>query len=152
MRKTTSMRKTRKKTRKRSGARDAVRLARAIAWAFVFLGLLGVAAVPAAARKKDTQPSFALIAGTVFRDSGFALSGAEVFVKPSPEEAPKLKVKLVKTISDPRGEFAIRVPAAPMRYTVRVKAPGFREQSKPVSISGDERVDVFFHLEAELKK
>ncbi len=148
MRKTTS----RRKTRRRSGARAAVRLARAIAWAFVFLGLMGVAGVPAAARKKDKPPSFALIAGTVFRDSGFALPGAEVSVKPSPEGAPHLKIKSVKTMSDPRGEFAIRVPAAPMRDTVRVKAPGFREQSKPVSISGDERVDVFFHLEPELKK
>jgi hypothetical protein len=146
------MRKTRKKTRKRSGAKAAVRIARAIAWAFVLVGLLGVAAVPGAAKKKDKQPSFALIAGTVFRDSGFALPGAEVSVKPLPEEAPKPKIQSVKTMSDPRGEFAIRVPAVPMRYTVRVKAPGFREQSKPVSISGDERVDVFFHMEAELKK
>jgi hypothetical protein len=113
--------------------------------------LIGVAGVPAA-RKKDRQPSFALIAGTVFRDSGFALPGAEISVKPSPEGVPKLKIKSVKTMSDPRGEFAIRVPAVPMRYTVKVKAPGFREQSKSVSISGDERVDVFFHLEAELKK
>jgi hypothetical protein len=146
------MGKMRKKTRKRSGARAAVRLARAITWALVFLGLLGVAETPAAARKKDKQQPFALIAGTVFRDSGLALPGAEVFVKPSPEGAPTPKIQSVKTISDPRGEFAIRVPAVPMRYTVRVKAPGFREQSKPVSISGDERVDVFFHLEAESKK
>ena len=147
------MRKTRRrKTRRRSGVRAAVPLVRAIAWAFVFLGLIGVAGAPAAAKKKDKQTSFALIAGTVFRDSGFALPGAEVYVKPSPDGATKLKVRPVKTMSDPRGEFAIRVPAAPMRYTVRVKAQGFREQSKPVSISGDERVDVFFHLEPELKK
>lgn len=152
MRKTTSMERTRKKTRKPSGARTAVRLARAVAWTFLFLGLLSVAGIPAAARKKAKQASFALIAGTVFRDSGFALPGAEVSVKPSPEGAPNPKIRSVETMSDPRGEFAIRVPAAPMRYTVRVKARGFREQSKPVSISGDERVDVFFHLEAELKK
>jgi hypothetical protein len=151
MRKTTSTKRTRKKTKKPSGVRTAAGLARAIAWTFLLLGLLGVAGVRAAG-KKVKQPSFALIAGTVFRDSGFALPGAEVSLKPTPEGAAKPKIRSVKTISDRRGEFAMRVPAAPMRYTVRVKAQGFREQSKPVSISGDERVDVYFHLEAELKK
>lgn len=145
------MEKTRRK-RRRSGARAAARLARAFAWAIAILGLIGLAGVPSAAKKKDKQQTFAIIAGTVFRDSGFALPGADVSLKATPEGPSAMKVKPQKLVSDPRGEFVFRVPAAPMRYTVSVKAQGFREQSKPASITGDERVDVFFHLEAELKK
>ena len=141
------MEKTRRKKRK-SGVRAAAHLA----WAFAFLGLICVAGVPAAAKKKDKQQPFALVAGTVFRDTGFALRGAEVSLIATPEGSSKIKVKPQKLVSDARGEFVFKVPAAPMRYTLSVKAQGFREQSKPASITGDERVDVFFHLEAELKK
>jgi len=144
------MKRKRRKT-KRSGANAAVRFANALVWACFLMGVAGVGVV-AAAKKPDKQEPFALIAGTVFRDTGFALAGAEVSLKPTPEGPSSVKVKPAKIISSPRGEFAFRVPAAPMRYTVGVKAHGFREQSKPVSISGDERVDVFFRLEAESKK
>jgi hypothetical protein len=57
------------------------------------------------------------------------------------------KSKPLKYVSDARGEFAVRLPAVPMSYTVTVKAAGFREQEKQVAISGEERVDVFFRLE-----
>lgn len=116
------------------------------------LGVAGIAVAPAIAKKKDKSEPFALVAGTVFREPGFALPGAEVSLKPEPDAQSTVKVKPAKLISSPRGEFVFRVPAAPMRYTVSVKAQGFREQSKPVTISGDERVDVFFRLETESKK
>ncbi len=148
MRKATSKRRMRTKTR-RSGV--SVGLARVLIRVCVLLGVAAIAVFPAAAGKRDKQEPFALIAGTVFRDTGFALPGAEVSLKPTPEGPSAVKVKNAKMVSTPRGEFVFRVPAAPMRYTVSVKARGFREQTKPVSITGDERVDVFFRLEAESK-
>ena len=101
----------------------------------------------AAAGKKKSEEKFAVVAGTVFRETGFTLRGAEVRL----DAEPPAKIKPMKTLSDPRGEFAFRVPAAPMRYNVSVKAAGFRPQAKKASVSGDERVDVFFQLEAETK-
>ena len=113
------------------------------------LGLAG--GVSAAGKKPARQEPFALIAGTVFRDTGFALPGAEVTVKTEPGAQNNVKFKPLKLETNHRGEFVTRVLALPKRYTVTVKARGFRPQSKTVVISGDERVDVFFHLEAEPK-
>lgn len=113
---------------------------------------LGMLLAPAAAGKdkpKKQQMSWALIAGTVFRDSGFSLAGAEVVVTSVPDPNSSVKIKKIKVVSDARGEFAIRVPVVSMRYTVSVKASGLRAQEKPVSIVGEERVDVFFRLERE---
>jgi hypothetical protein len=102
----------------------------------------------AAETKKGSQ-AYALIAGSVFRDTGFSLPGAEVEVTAAPEPGVKPKMKKTRAVSDARGEFAIRVPAAPMRYTVSVKAKGFRPQEKSAEINADERVDLFFRLEPE---
>jgi len=92
-----------------------------------------------------------LIAGSVFRDSGFSLPGAELTVEATPETKSPVKFKRIKVVTDARGEFAIRVPAAPMRYTVSVKAAGYRIDRKEVSIQGEERVDLVFRLEPESK-
>ena len=131
----TSMKRKRKRTR---GSRLA--------------GLLAALAVAAlAARAADGKnrktASFALIAGSVFRDSGFSLPGAELTL----EAAPPAKFKRIKIVTDARGEFAVRVPAAPMRYTVSVKAGGYRPDRKEVSVQGEERVELFFRLEPEPK-
>jgi len=82
------------------------------------------------AETKKGPQAYALISGSVFRDTGFSLPGAEVEVSAAPEPGIKPKVKKTRAVSDARGEFAIRVPAAPMRYTVSVKAKGFRPQEK----------------------
>jgi hypothetical protein len=100
-----------------------------------------------AEKNKKKEESYALIAGTVFRQSGFTLRGAEVTVTPEPERPKTRKLKKIKVVSDSRGEFAVRVPTDPMRYTVSVKAPGFHDQEKIVNIQGDQRIDVFFQLE-----
>jgi len=100
-------------------------------------------------KPKKGQEPYALIAGTVFRDTGFSLPGADVTVIPAPEAGSRAKVKKIKAISDARGEFAVRVPAVPMRYTVGVKASGYRAQDKSISITADERVELFFRLEPE---
>jgi len=121
------------------------------------LGIIGICAclvmsLPGGAispDEKKTEP-YALIAGTVFRESGLSLSGAEVRVTLLPdgqEKRKSKKAKPIRVVSDARGEFAIRVPARPVRYTVSVKASGHLAQEKQVSIQGNERVDLFFRLE-----
>ncbi len=89
-----------------------------------------------------------MIAGTVFREPGFALPGAELTLAPDPEANPPSKYKKQKALSDGRGEFAFRVPAAPMRYHLHVEARGYESDTKEIAIRGDERVDVSFRLAA----
>ena len=85
----------------------------------------------------------------MFQDVGSLLRGAQVTLRPDPENGPPPKGRPLRAVTDQRGEFAFRVPAGPMRYNVSVKAPGFRAQEKIVSVSGDERVDVFIRLERD---
>jgi len=110
-----------------------------------------IAGTLAAAGKSGKPEPFALIAGSVFRDTGFSLAGAELTVEPAPGAKAPPKFKRIKTVTDARGEFAVRVPAAPVRYTVSVKAPRYRLDKKEVSIQGEERVELFFRLEPETK-
>lgn len=104
-------------------------------------------------KNKSAKQLYAVIAGTVFRDSGLTLRGAEVSVTPEAGSQRAGKSKKRSVVTDARGEFAIRVPAPPgepptaLRYTVKVEALGFKPQMKDVSVSGDERIDVFFQLE-----
>jgi hypothetical protein len=113
--------------------------------------LLCHAAAPAAdgrsQRQKRSQETYAIVAGTVFREDGRVLAGASVSLKPDPETGASPKGKPLTAPSDGRGEFAFRVPAGPMRYTVTVKAPGYKTQDKAASIVADERADVFFQME-----
>lgn len=94
---------------------------------------------------------YAIVAGTVFRETGHAMPGAEVVLEGIPAEGEK-KPKAQRQVSTFRGEFTFRVPAKPMRYTVTVKAQGYRPQSKPVTIQGDERVDITVLLDRETKQ
>jgi hypothetical protein len=106
----------------------------------------------AVTRAGDKQADPAVIAGTVFREPGFALPGAQITlsVKIAPQGA---KVpKLQKAVSDRRGEFAFRLPPLKAQYLVTVQAPGCVKQEKAVDLSGGpERVDVYFELKAETK-
>ncbi len=104
--------------------------------------------------EKPAKPGPAIVSGTVFREPGLALAGAEIELQPDAGAGAsnRKKRKPVKGQSDTRGEFSFRVPAVPMRYTVRVRAPGFIEETKAVSIQGEERQDVFFTLEAAGKE
>ncbi len=91
---------------------------------------------------------YGIVAGTVFRQTGYALPGADVKIAPEPppgEKPPKLKVH--EAVSDRRGEFAFRVPVEPMHYRVHVKAKGFAEMEKTIAIEGEERMDVTFALQ-----
>jgi hypothetical protein len=115
-------------------------------WPAVVAAAMAVAvasAVGFAAEKprKAAAPT-ALIAGTVFRDSGFSLPGAGLTVDADPEPGVKVKFKRVSMVSDSRGEFAIRLPAVPMRYVLTVSAAGFETWKKQFSIQGEERLDL----------
>jgi len=101
---------------------------------------------------KDAS-SYALVAGTVFQGSGYALPGAEVSLTPTPEpDGPPVKgAKKLQAVASARGEFAFRVAPGPMHYVLKASAKGFQSQEKPVEIQGEERVDVTFQLQAQSK-
>ncbi len=112
---------------------------------FAILFCVFLIALPVAAKSKKKVPEAAeaVIGGTVFRPPGLALAGAEVVVAPQEGEKPKK----LKTLTNSRGEFAVRVPAAPMKYSVEVKAEGFKPDRKTVDIQTDQRKDLSFLLE-----
>ncbi len=93
---------------------------------------------------------YAVVAGTVFRDNGFALAEAEVTLEPA--EVVKGKARKLKMLSSPRGEFAFRVPPVAMKYRVTVAAKGFAKADKVVEVQGaSERADATFTLSPESK-
>lgn len=106
-----------------------------------------------AAGDKKPPEEYSVVGGTVFRDPGFAVRGAEVSLQPDPEtpEQRAVKVKPMKILSDARGEFAFRVPPAAMRYKLAVTCKGYQGQEKTVSITAGERSDATFLLQAESK-
>jgi len=113
-----------------------------------------IAAIPlaAAGKKKAVPEAYSIVAGTVFREPGFALPQAEVTLIPNPEQdGLPVKVRKISTVSDARGEFVFRVPAASMRYIVRVAARGYHGEEKTVNVQGEERADVTSQLHEESK-
>jgi hypothetical protein len=108
--------------------------------------------LPAAGKDRKPPAPYAVIAGTVFRNSGFALPGAEVELTAGGQGQDAQKFKKMKTLSDARGEFAFRVPPVAADYKVTVRAAGYRAQEKPVSVAGEVRMDVFFSLEPASKQ
>lgn len=126
------MRTSKTRTTRTSGSRRG--------WLLAILG--GVASTLGA------EEPYAVVAGTVFRETGHAMPGAEVMIEATPEQGER-KPKTQKQTTTFRGEFSFRVPAKPMRYTVSVKASGYRAQSKSVTVQGDERVDISVLLDRE---
>ncbi len=89
----------------------------------------------------------AVIAGTVFRDPGFAFPGAEVELVLLSPAAGRRKPKPVSTRANSRGEFAFQVPPDEAEYRVTARARGFAPEAKVVKLSGGpERVDVYLTL------
>ena len=103
--------------------------------------LLGAAAVPA-------EEAYALIAGSVFRPNGASMPSVEVSLTAEPDEQKGKKPKAQKQTSNLRGEFAFRVPAKPMRYTLSVRSSSYKSLTKTVQVAGDERQDVSLMLES----
>jgi hypothetical protein len=99
-------------------------------------------------KKKSDEPD-TVIAGTVFRDPGYALP--EATVRLARRDDPKHK-KLAELTTNFRGEFLVHVPATPAVYVVKASAKGFRAEEKEASVTGLDRVDLMFTLEPETKK
>ncbi|MBL8176178.1 MAG: carboxypeptidase regulatory-like domain-containing protein [Bryobacterales bacterium] len=87
-----------------------------------------------------------MLAGTVFRDPGFAFAGVQVALEPSSDGKTSVKVKKMKATTDGRGEFSFRVPAVALRYTLRFQAEGFQPETKEIAVSGPERQDIYVTL------
>ncbi len=101
-----------------------------------------------AAKKKKSADLYAIVAGTVFRDPGFALRGAQVMIEPEQEVVNGSKLKSQKAVSDARGEFAFRVAPIQAKYKITVTAEGMVSQTKPAATrGGEERIDVTFMLQ-----
>jgi len=104
------------------------------------------------AKKKSAAEPYVLLEGTVFKETGFALPNAEVVVVPDPPpETPRPKLKKFETVSDARGEFAVRLPTGSMRYIIKVSAKGFHREEKSVTVEDQDRLDVTFQLHEESK-
>ncbi len=108
----------------------------------------GVSVSSAGKKPEKGKRGYATIAGTVFRDPGFAFPGASIVLQPDTAGGTSVKVKRMKVVSDNRGEFAFRVPAAPMRYQLIASAQGYVAEERTVTISGEERQDIYFTLKA----
>ncbi len=104
-------------------------------------------ALRAASKKKPADDTYAIVSGTVFDPSGYALPDANAKLT---FEAPA-KTKPLEAVSSSRGEFVFRVPPGPAHYTVMVSAKGFESQSKTVEVQDQERVEVTFQLDKQSK-
>ena len=81
-----------------------------------------------AADRKNQE--YSVVAGSVFRESGFALAGASVTLMA--KDAAKFKP--LHATSDARGEFAFRVSAAGV-YLVRASMKGFQSVEKEAAVT-----------------
>jgi hypothetical protein len=109
-------------------------------------------------KKGGAAQEYAIVGGTVFRDNGLALADADVTLEVAEqgvgagEAKPKSKVKKLKAVSSPRGEFTFRVPPVAMKYKITVTAKGFASSEKIVAVEeASERVDATFSLSPESK-
>ena len=121
---------------------------------FCFLVFLAATQLsPAKDKDKNKQPEpYALLSGTCFDGRGFRLAGASVEAELTSEPSVKLKKKKWETISSPRGEFAIRLPAGKHTFRVSAAKDGFKPVEKTVSFEADERQDIALSLETEPAK
>ena len=114
--------------------------------------LLACVVASHAAKKKAGPRSYALVAGTVFEERGYALANAQVTLIPDPSAgAAPVKAKRLQAISDARGEFVFRLPPGSMQYIVKVEVKGYQPAQKSVAVEGEGRVDVTFQLQPESK-
>jgi len=102
--------------------------------------------LPAQKAKQKAAP-YGIVAGTVFRDPGFAQPGASVVLalKSAPTK------KLQQQVSSPRGEFAFRVPPGPNTYLVTATLKGFQTAREEIEIQGEEEINATLLLVPESK-
>jgi hypothetical protein len=114
-----------------------------------FASVAAIGAVLLAAPDKNDKKPDSVIAGSVFRDPGYALPNATVTLVV--RDDPKHK-KIAQQETTFRGEFVFHVPAAPAVYVVKAVAKGFGPQEKEASVTGPDRVELTFTLEPETRK
>lgn len=85
---------------------------------------------------KSKQQDFALLAGTVFDQNGRRVPGADIRVRE------KNGKRHWESVTDSEGEFAVRLPPGAAVYTVAASRRGFSADTKEVTFSQDERLDV----------
>ena len=131
--------KTRMRTTKNRSATAAFLLA-----SFLLAASAGSLAAQGNRQKGET----AVIAGTVFRDPGFAQGGALVVLalKSSPTK------KLQEQTTASRGEFSFRIPAGPQSYVVSATLKGFQTAREEIEIQGLEQINATLLLVPESKK
>jgi hypothetical protein len=110
------------------------------------------AALAAAGDKKKSADSETVIAGSVFRDPGYAMPEATVTLVR--KDDPKHK-KLAEIPTTFRGEFVFHVPLTPAVYVVKASAKGYRPEEKEASVTSSttalDRIELTFTLESEKK-
>ncbi|HEY3743333.1 MAG TPA: carboxypeptidase-like regulatory domain-containing protein [Bryobacteraceae bacterium] len=125
---------------------------------FLLASLALTAAAQAPAGAHAVQQEYSIVEGTVFREDGFALAGADVSIEMlAPENANepkhKAKVKKLTATSSARGEFSFRVIPYARKYRVKVTAKGFNPGEKIVEVEGaGERAEATFNLSPESKR
>lgn len=101
----------------------------------------------------EEKAAYSVIAGTVFREPGFALPGAVVTLAaiPTTEKTAERgkRIKPQKVLSDRHGEYAFRLPPTESKLQVTATAKGFVPQAKETTAAPGVRVDVFFELKPE---
>jgi len=85
------------------------------------------------------KKAYGVVAGTVFRDPGFALPEAKVVLTLRGD--PKAK-KLQEELTNYRGEFLFQVPPKEAVYVVKASMKGYGPEEKEATISGEDRADV----------
>ena len=141
------MRTTSRKRKRRTKRKTGLDLLAVSVTVFLLLG----AASPAGGKKTKAIAPAALIAGTVFRDSGLTLPGAGISLEAAPAAGSKSRFRKMSAVSDARGEFAFRVPAERADYLLTASAQSFETVKKPVSVQGEERIDLSIVLSSRAK-
>ncbi len=114
----------------------------------VLLAIAGGLHLPAMGFAEEKK-TVSVIAGTIFREPGFALSGAVVTLEEADPPAKGKRTRPQKVSTDAHGEFTFRLPASETKFKVTAVAKGFGTQTKEAATVSGVRVDVFFELKPE---
>ncbi len=118
----------------------------------LLLVLAALLPLASAAKKKPALDTYAVISGSVFQETGYALPDADVtLVAETPSGTSSAKAEKQQAVSDARGEFIFRVPPGPATYSIVIAAKGYQSLRKSVAVEGQERVEVTFQLDRESK-
>ncbi|MGO9641620.1 MAG: carboxypeptidase regulatory-like domain-containing protein [Candidatus Acidiferrales bacterium] len=112
---------------------------RSVSTTLALSAFLVATALSAATASRDQQNKHAhdfLIYVTVFTDQGFSLPGANVRVRRASEKKWRWD-----SISDARGEFAIRVPEGD-QYEMIIQAKGFQPMTREIDAREGNRDDL----------